>query len=73
MPGDHVPAAGRVSALRALVRLLTGVRSLVGAQVIGSAEYLSTDSASVRLYAGVESHMPRKHVGTGETPLTHVA
>lgn len=58
MPGDHVSATGRVRALRTLVRFLAGVGSLVGAEVIGSAEHLPTDPARVRLDAGVQSHVP---------------
>jgi len=73
VPGDHVPATGRVRALRTLVRLLTGMSSLVSAEVIGSAEDLPTDPARVRLDAGVQSHMPGQHVRSGEAPLTHVA
>jgi len=73
MPGDHVPAAGRVGALRALVRFLAGVSSLMGAEVIGSAEYLPANPTRVRFHAGVQSHVPGQHVRPGETPLTHVA
>lgn len=73
VPGDHVPATGRVRALRTLVRFLAGMSSLVGAEVIRSTEHLPTDPARVRLDAGVQSHMPGEHVRSGEAPLAHVA
>lgn len=73
MPGDHVSTAGRVGALRAFVRLLAGVSTLVRAEVVGSAEHLPANSTRVRFNTGVQSHVPGQHIRPGETPLAHLA
>ena len=73
VPGDHVPAAGRVRALGTLVRLLAGVRPLVGAQMVRPAEYLAAYLARVRFYPRVQPHVSGEHVRPRETPLAHVA
>lgn len=73
VPRDHVSTASGVRALRALVRFLARVRSLMGAQVIRPAEYLAADLTRVRLYARVQPHVSGEHVRPGEAPLAHVA
>lgn len=70
---DHVPPAGRVRTLRALVRLLAGVSPLVRAQVVGPAENLPADATRVGLDSCVEPHVSRQHVRAGERSLAHVA
>ena len=45
---------------------------LMCAQMVGSTEDLTTNSAGVGLDPRVESHVPGQHVTARETSLTHV-
>ena len=59
VPGDHIPSTGRVRTTWAPVGLLAGVRALVSGEMVRPAEDLPAHPTSVRLDAGVETHVPR--------------
>lgn len=73
VPGDHVSTACSVRACWAAIRLLAGVRALVGREVIGAREYLAAHWTSVRLHTAVQAGVTRQHVRTCETTQAGLA
>lgn len=69
----HVPPAGTVGTELALIRLLAGVSSLVGRQVVAATKHLFAFTTLIRLEAGVEARVSCKHVGARERAATLVA
>ena len=69
---NHITSACGVRTLRAPVGFLARVRPLVGAQVIRAGKDLAANAASVRLEAGMKSHVAGEHVTTGEWPLADI-
>lgn len=66
VPGDHIAAASGVRARSAAVRLLAGVRALVGGEVVGPGEHLRAHLALVRLETAVQARVARQHVRARE-------